>query len=228
VSLRARLLAAFAYVLVLVIVALMVPLALNLSRRVDAEVKSEAQGQAQLLAAGAAGRLDNPDQLEQLVDDAARRLGGRVIVVDRNGRLLVDSAGAGLRSTSYANRPEIARALTGQPSQGTRHSDSLGEDLLFTAVPVVRASRPARAVRVTQSVDAVQSEVRTASSRWWRWAPWCCCSAWAWRGCSPAPSRSPSAALRGRRGGWPAATSTRGRGSRARPSSVRSPQPSTT
>lgn len=160
-SLRARLLAAFAYVLVLVIVALMVPLALNLSRRVDAEVKSEAQGQAQLLAAGAAGRLDNPDQLEQLVDDAARRPGGRVIVVDRNGRLLVDSAGAGLRSTSYANRPEIARALTGQPSQGTRHSDSLGEDLLFTAVPVVRASRPAGAVRVTQSVDAVQSEVRT-------------------------------------------------------------------
>ena len=160
-SLRARLLAAFAYVLVLVIVALMVPLALNLSRRVDAEIKSEAQGQAQLLAAGAAGRLDDPDQLEELVRNASERLGGRVIVVDRNGRLLVDSAGAGLRSTSYATRPEIARALAGQPSQGTRHSDSLGEDLLFTAVPVVRASRPAGAVRVTQSVDAVQGEVRT-------------------------------------------------------------------
>jgi signal transduction histidine kinase len=160
-SLRARLLAAFAYVLVLVIVALLVPLALNLSKRVDAEIKSEAQGQAQLLAAGAAGRLDNPRQLKELVDDAARRLGGRVIVVDRNGRLLVDSAGTGLRSTSYASRPEVARALTGHASQGTRHSDSLGEDLLFTAVPVVRASRPAGAVRVTQSVDAVQGEVRT-------------------------------------------------------------------
>ena len=48
-SLRTRLLAAFAYVLVLVIVALLVPLALNLSRRVDAEIRSEAQGQAQLL-----------------------------------------------------------------------------------------------------------------------------------------------------------------------------------
>ena len=160
-SLRARLLAAFAYVLVLVIVALLVPLVLNLSRRVDAEVKSEAQGQAQLLAAGAAGRLDDPHQLEELVDEAAERLGGRVIVVNRNGRLLVDSAGAGLRSTSYATRPEIAGALTGRPSQGTRHSDSLDADLLFTAVPIVRASRPAGAVRVTQSVDAVQDEVRT-------------------------------------------------------------------
>ena len=57
VSLRTRLLAAFAYVLVLVIVALEVPLALNLSRRVDAEIKSEAQGQAGLLAASVSGRL---------------------------------------------------------------------------------------------------------------------------------------------------------------------------
>jgi hypothetical protein len=116
-SLRARLLAAFAYVLVLVIVALMVPLALNLSRRVDAEIKSEAQGQAQLLAAGAAGRLDDPDQLDELVRNASERLGGRVIVVDRDGGLLVDSAGAGLRSTSYATRPEIARALAGHSPQ---------------------------------------------------------------------------------------------------------------
>jgi signal transduction histidine kinase len=161
VSLRARLLAAFAYVLVLVIVALLVPLVLNLSRRVDAEIKSEAQGQAQLLAAGAAGRLDDPEQLDDLVNDAAARLRGRVIVVDRNGRLLVDSEGPGLRSTSYATRPEIATALTGRASQGTRYSDSLKTDVLFTAVPIVRASRPAGAVRVTQSVDAVQNEIRT-------------------------------------------------------------------
>ena len=75
-SLRARLLAAFGYVLVLVIVALMVPLALNLSRRVDAEIKSEARGQAQLLAAGAAGRFDDPEQLEELVETRRRAWAG--------------------------------------------------------------------------------------------------------------------------------------------------------
>jgi len=53
-SLRTRLLAAFAYVLVLVIVALEVPLILNVSRRVDAEVKAQAAAQAQLVAASAA------------------------------------------------------------------------------------------------------------------------------------------------------------------------------
>ena len=160
-SLRARLLLAFAYVLVVVIVALEVPLALNLGRRVDAEIKSEAQGQAQLLAASASGRLGRPEELDALARRSARDLGGRVIVVDEAGTLLADSEGlpAG-EEVSYASRPEVARALAGRPSQGTRHSDSLDEDLLFTSVPVFVEGRRAGAVRVTQGVDAVRSEVR--------------------------------------------------------------------
>ncbi|MBN1529595.1 MAG: HAMP domain-containing protein [Thermoleophilaceae bacterium] len=160
-SLRTRLLAAFAYVLVLVIVALEVPLALNLSRRVDAEVKSEAQSQAALIASTVSGRLGNGRELERVLAGTARDLGGRVIVVNARGRLLADSAGEGLESSSYASRPEIADALRGRAAQGTRHSDTLGEDLLFTAVPVLRNGQTAGAVRVTQSVDDVQSEVRT-------------------------------------------------------------------
>jgi signal transduction histidine kinase len=81
-----------------------------------------------------------------------------VIVVGPSGRLLVDSAGSG--GGSYASRPEIAAALRGDPTQGERHSDSLGEDLLYTAVPVVSGGRTEGAVRVTESVDEVNAEVR--------------------------------------------------------------------
>jgi signal transduction histidine kinase len=161
VSLRVRLLTAFAYVLVLVLVALELPLALNLSRRVDAEIRSEALNQAQLVAASASGRLDDRKELDDLLDGAAERLGGRVIVVDSQGDLLADSAGAGLRSRSYASRPEVAAALRGETPQGERHSDSLDADLLYTAVPVVERGRTAGAVRVTQSVEAVDDEVRS-------------------------------------------------------------------
>ena len=160
-SLRARLLAAFAYVLVLVIVALLVPLALNLSRRVDAEIRSEARGQAQLVAASASGRLDERGELQRLARDSAKDLHGRVIVVGERGRLLVDSESAVPAGTSYASRPEIATALRGEATHGERHSDSLDEDLLFTAVPVVSEGRREGAVRVTQSVDAVNGEVRS-------------------------------------------------------------------
>ena len=159
-TLRVRLLAAFAYVLLLAIVALEVPLALNLSRRVDAEIKSEASSGAQLVADSAAGRLERLPELQRLLRTAARDLGGRVIVTDRFGRLVADSAGTGLRRANYGTRPEVAAALSGRRAQGTRHSDSLGEDLLFTSVPLVRDGRAVGAVRVTQSVAEVQDEVR--------------------------------------------------------------------
>jgi signal transduction histidine kinase len=160
VSLRARLVVAFTYVLVLVIVALEVPLALNLSKRVDAEIKSEARGQAQLVATGAAGQLSEPLQLKRLVDESEQTLGGRVLVVDARGRVLADSAGPGTRGQRYGTREEIRTALAGHSTQGERHSDVLDEDLLFTAVPIASGNRTVGAVRVTESVDAVNDEQR--------------------------------------------------------------------
>ena len=160
-SLRATLLAVITYVLVLAIIVLEVPLVVNLSRRVDAEIKSEALSQAQLIATAASDRLrEPPDQLQRLADSSAERLGGRVILLNASGDVIVDSAGPGLRDASYADRPEVVEALGGDTAQGERHSDSLDADLLFTAVPMVRTGRTAGAVRVTQSVDAVNREVR--------------------------------------------------------------------
>ena len=159
-SLRLRLLIAFGYVLLFAIIALEVPLTLNFSRRVNSEIKAEASARAQSVAAAASGRLTDPRALAALARDQARRLGGRVIVVDPRGRVLVDSDGAAARGTSYLSRPEIAQALRGATAQGTRHSDSLNTDLLYTAVPIVEAGHASGAVRVTQGVKAVHDEVR--------------------------------------------------------------------
>lgn len=151
-----------AYVLLLTIIVLEVPLVLNLTRRVDAEIKAEAAGQAQIVATSASDRIDaEADALQPLVEEAARALGGRVVIVDSQGRLLVDSAGAQLRGEDYSDRPEIATALAGETAQGERRSESLDEDLLYTAVPVIQRDRTVGAVRVTQSVTAVNDEVRS-------------------------------------------------------------------
>jgi signal transduction histidine kinase len=159
VSLRTRLLLAFAYVLVLVIVALEIPLILNVSRRVDAEVKAQAAAEAQLVAASASGQLDSPGELARITSEAADDLNGRVIVVNRQGRLVADSAG--LRAASYLDRPEIQTALAdGRVAQGRRFSETLDESLLFTAVPIVENERRVGAVRVTQSVEAIDDRVR--------------------------------------------------------------------
>jgi two-component system, OmpR family, sensor kinase len=159
-SLRLRMLAAFGYVLVLALVALEIPLTLNFSRRVDSEIRAEASAAARAVAAAATGRLTTTPALAALARQQAARLGGRVLIVDARGRVLVDSDSSTTRGTPYGSRPEIAQALRGTPTQGERHSNSLRAELLFTAVPIVENGRATGAVRVTQSVDAVHHQVR--------------------------------------------------------------------
>lgn len=149
--------------LVLAIVALEVPLATSVADRVDAEVRSQARGQADLVAATVADMLGprRRGQRERVVDAGARAARGRVIVVDRRGRLLADSEDTPL-GTAYAARPEIEAALAGRGDQRVRDSRSLGQALLATSVPILGNGRPVGAVRVTQSVEAVDRAVRRA------------------------------------------------------------------
>jgi signal transduction histidine kinase len=152
---------------VLVVVAFGLPLTLSLRDRVAAEVRSQARSQADLVAASAAELLTAraAPQLHVLVTTSADAVRGRVVVVDPRGRVLDDSAGAAGRGTPYRGRPEITAALRGRETQAVRRSATLGADILATAVPVRHGPGPPRgAVRVTQSVRAVNSAVRRATA----------------------------------------------------------------
>jgi signal transduction histidine kinase len=158
VSLRTRLVLALAYVLVLAIVSLGVPLAISLRDRVDAEVRSQARNQAEVVAATISDVLEPADReaLRASAATAGKAVRGRVVIVDARGRLLADSASTDPVGTDFGTRPEIAAALAGEAYQGQRTSETLGEELLVTAVPAIHAGRAAGAVRVTQSVAAVE------------------------------------------------------------------------
>ena len=160
--------------LVLAIVALLVPLGLSLRDRVDAEVKLQSRSQAEIVAARASGLINPPRirELSELAQKAAREVRGRVVIVGPTGRMLTDSSGVVARGAPYGSRPEIRAALAGNVTQVRRTSQTLGEEILATAVPVLSgASRPAGAVRITQSVAAV------CCWRWptcWCWPSWRC------------------------------------------------------
>jgi two-component system, OmpR family, sensor kinase len=163
-SLRTGLLLALAYVMLLALVALGVPLALNLRNRVDSEVRSQARSQADVVAASASGLVDRgaSGRLERLAQAAAESVSGRVLIVATDGTVVADSAGPGEIGTDYGPRPEIAAALRGNIFQRVRYSQTLGKDLLATAVPILHAGRREGAVRITQSVAAVHHAMKRA------------------------------------------------------------------
>lgn len=160
-SLRARLLGAVTYVLLLAIVAFGLPLALSLRARVNAEVRTQAQAQAGLVAATAGDLLAPASraELRTLVRTAASTVRGRVLIVNADGRVLADSAGPSEVGASYISRPEIKGALAGHQVQLQRASKTLGKEILATSVPILHNGKTAGAVRVTQSVSAVHQAV---------------------------------------------------------------------
>ena len=156
-SLRARLLAAFAYTLLVVIVALEVPLSANVSDRVNAEVEADSAAQAQVVAASAVDQLHSKARLEQITRQAAMSLNGLVFVIDGRGRQIA-SSGAGITTPPRASDDPVAlQALGGQIAQGRHHE---GRDVLSTAVPIVRNGRTVGAVEVEQGLGSVQDKVR--------------------------------------------------------------------
>ena len=161
-SLRARLLIALGYLVALVIVAFAVPLGANLRDRVGNEVRATARTQAAVLAAGVPRLIETRDrdrlgELARTVGEAAR---ARVVVVDRRGRVLADTADSEAIGVDFSSRPELAAALRGRPFQDERRSETLDQSILATARPVFSARQVVGAVRLTQSVDAVNDAVR--------------------------------------------------------------------
>jgi signal transduction histidine kinase len=153
---------ALGYLVALVIVAFAIPLGLNLRDRVGNEVRADARTQAAVLAAGV-GRLVEARDAERLGDvsrsvaDAAR---ARVVAVDRRGRVLADTADPTAIGADFSNRPELAATLTGERFQSQRRSETLDADILATAAPVFSGGNVVGAVRLTQSVEAVNAAVR--------------------------------------------------------------------
>ena len=156
-----------AYLLLLALVAFGVPLGVSLSKRVDSEVRAQARSQAEVVAASAPELVEHKQTavLQRLVTQSAQAQRGRVIVVNGSGQVLADSGVPPEIGVSYASRPEIRAALSGHTSQAVRHSSTLHEDLLSTAVPILRAGHPVGAVRVTQSNSAVSDATRSAVIR---------------------------------------------------------------
>ena len=84
----------------------------------------------------------------------------RVIVVNANGLVVATNDKTVSLGRSFASRPEVQKALTGLPAVGERDSKTLGEPLVFVAVPVLLGDEVLGAVRISHPQSHVDTEVR--------------------------------------------------------------------
>ena len=156
-SLRGRLLAAFAYLLVLAVAALAVPLAINIQRRARSEVEVLLGSQAQIISSSVSDEIeesDAPEILAPIVEVFSEQLNAGVLVTDGNGDVLANSE----------PQPSVGRNLGGESEVRTALAGSLvGRPLgsrLLVAAPVFEGEEQVGVVRLDSDVSGTESNVR--------------------------------------------------------------------
>ena len=104
--------------------------------------------------------LERHSAIDAVLEEYRQTNSGIVVVVDSNGYLLSSTETSVAIGTDYAGRPEIATALLGDPSSGTRLSNTLGGDLVYVAVPVLSGAEVLGAVRITFPKSVVDKSIR--------------------------------------------------------------------
>jgi signal transduction histidine kinase len=157
-----RLLFGFLSLTLFVVVVLEVPLGITYARREERALRADVEHDAVVLASLAEDRLehDEPTNLATAVTRYTRNTDARVVVVDDRGTAIVDTEPPSPGVRTFRSRPEIRAALAGHVASGTRHSNTLGGEFLYVAVPVSSSGRVYGAVRVTYPARTMRDRVR--------------------------------------------------------------------
>jgi signal transduction histidine kinase len=153
-----RLLASYLLITVLTLLLLGVPLAVFFAQRERERIAADVEHDATVIATVYEDNLENELPLDPApASQYSDRTGARVVVVDREGISMVDTAGPIDRD--FSTRPEMAEALSGIRSTGTRSSDTLATDILYVAVPVASGGTVHGALRVTIGTSDVSARI---------------------------------------------------------------------
>jgi signal transduction histidine kinase len=164
-----RLLATYVTLTIVVLAALEIPLGIQYGRSERRDLTNGIVRDALVMATFAEDPLERglstPSvQLSTAARNYATDPGGRVVVVNGRAVSILDTESAPGRS--FASRPEFAAALATHPTiaTGSRHSNTLGTDLIYAAVPITApGGSRLGALRITYPTSALDSRV----TRYW-------------------------------------------------------------
>lgn len=160
-----RIVTAFLVMTAIILAALEIPLAFEYRTNLTGELKSALEREAFALSSRIETELAASDSTAVISESVtfANSSSARVVVVDANGKSVVDTEDPAANSRDFSNRPEFEQALSGYAEAGSRYSNTLGSGFVFAAVPIVENEKVVGAVRLTLSTSSIDDRVR----RYW-------------------------------------------------------------
>ena len=106
--------------------------------------------------------------LQDFCRQAGRRAATRITVVTADGLVLADSNEDPKQMENHGNRPELIRAFKGNTGSALRYSHTLGQEMLYVAIPIqlnVNGSQVQGGLRLSVPVTALNTVLASIGRR---------------------------------------------------------------
>lgn len=143
-------------------VGLGVYLSYNLRQMELQDLETELATEARLLSdilSDEMATLSADDQLDQAATRWSTILNKRVTLIDANGTVIGESHEVIASMDNHLERPEIQQALSTGIGKNVRFSQTLGQRLMYVAVPVTNAGQVVGFARVALPINQIQSRL---------------------------------------------------------------------
>ncbi len=99
--------------------------------------------------------------LNPLTRNLGTKTNTRITIIDLTGKVLGDSHEDPSRMDNHVDRPEFKTALQGKIGMALRFSNTLGEQMMYLAVPIIREDKLSGVVRTSIPMTFIDRELRT-------------------------------------------------------------------
>lgn len=158
-----RLVLSYLGIALFALVVLVYPLGVTFASRERSRLEFQVESDADYFGALAEDSLESgvPLDITSRVKIYAERTGARVVIVDRRGISVLDSADPEGAPRDFSTRTEFATVLGGKGSvSDVRRSETLGVSFLYAAVPVTSGGEIHGAVRITFPTSTIDERIR--------------------------------------------------------------------
>lgn len=126
------------------------------------QTADDLRARAQLVENQLKGYFRNSDQawLADFVERLGEQSDTRITIVLPDGRVLADSHENALQMDDHGQRPEIVQAFAGQQGMSVRFSNTLGQSLMYVAVPVHLEGQLIGAIRAALPVSDIDATLK--------------------------------------------------------------------
>ena len=162
---RIRLIAALVGVAAVILLVFGVPLTSFVAKVERERLITAMERDAFILAGHAKETLNTTSgavlpSLQPYLNEHSSTKGTRVLVTNSTGLIVASNDSTLAVGADFSNRPEVAEALTGVPAVGERASRTLGQPLVFVAVPVLLGDDVLGVVRLSNPKSLIDRAVR--------------------------------------------------------------------